>query len=89
MDSIDIIINTLSDISKRQVELDEIKEKLSHTGKKCGNCKYWMTSYCKPEKENKEFKSMNSFACNLFIEDLQSKKFREEWESKLKNFNTK
>jgi len=52
--------------------------------KRCGNCDHWMKSSCKPEKEKKQFKSCNSFACGDFERDYFSKqleaKFTEELE---------
>jgi hypothetical protein len=83
------VMDTLSPfmkLQKAQIELDEIKEKLSHTGEKCGNCDHWMKNSCKPEKMNKQFKSMNSIACLDFVEMELAKKFREEWEEKLKEW---
>lgn len=64
---------------RRRDKLDQIR---SVTERRCGNCRLWMTSDCVPEKQHKQFKSMNSMACGAFSTDAGSArllvKFREE-----------
>jgi hypothetical protein len=54
-------------ISAMEYKVREKREQLKEVAaRKCGNCGAWMTSYCKPEKERGQFKSMNSIACSAF-----------------------
>ena len=48
---------------KRRNKAEQLK---SVTERRCGNCYHWMKNSCKPEKELKQFKSMNSYACKDF-----------------------
>lgn len=54
-------------LEKKQIDIKEKKYQLDGvTSLQCGNCKFWMTSGCEREKKFREFKSMNSSACEKF-----------------------
>ena len=82
-------INQVWDIAGRisafilEQDLIEIKQRKikSLQEHRCGNCQYWMKSSCIPEKEHKQFKTMNSPGCDLFQLSESSKYLLREIES--------
>jgi hypothetical protein len=73
----------MSTTSIMQQKINEKKEQINSVNeKRCGNCDHWMKSTCKPEKEHKQFKNMNSMACRDFSigysSEILDKKFKEE-----------
>jgi hypothetical protein len=48
---------------KKSEKLDQIN---SVKKRKCGNCSYWMTARCAPERKHGRFKSCDSIGCGLF-----------------------
>jgi len=87
--TVDRVLEAAGKAIAAEVELNEIQEKLSHTGRKCGNCSLWMTSGCRPERESKKIRSMGMAACDLFAESTSSREFRVKWEGKLADFHAR
>ena len=75
------IFNAVGRLGQLSVIADQRQKKLVQIreleAKKCGNCDHWMKSSCKPEKEQKQFKSCNAIACKDFI--------LKGWVAKMKN----
>lgn len=66
----DRIFDSFMEVSKLVCLEDkkrQVKQQLSSvTARRCGNCCHWMRNSCIPEKEHKQFKSINSEACSGF-----------------------
>ena len=86
MSNMNEIFDSFIEYSRKIIILDKYKSKLTQLksvkAKRCGNCAYWMTSECIPEKKYKQFKHMNSHGCKLFTPgysaNLLINKFTEE-----------
>ena len=70
MGEVDAIFDAFAGLSEQIHRQDALNRKVrqiqSVTSKKCGNCAFWMTTHCKPEKVHKQFKSMESTGCSDF-----------------------
>jgi len=52
----------------REDQISRKKQQIREcTNRTCGNCHYWMTSSCIPEKKHKQFKSAGSCGCREFV----------------------
>jgi|GEM_PF-2745771 len=79
----DKIFDAMSKMSSKVHRLDKIREQRKivnrWSAEVCGNCVFWMTSNCKPEKVHKQFKSMSSIACSDFTRgDFTKKQITQE-----------
>lgn len=74
-------IDRVDKIEKKQQQIQSVESK------RCGNCDLWMKSTCRPEKEFKQFKSCNSFACKDFKRDSISKELITRFKKELKILN--
>jgi hypothetical protein len=87
MNEVDAIFDAVSKAAAIVIRQDKIREKrkqiASVTERRCGNCDHWMKSTCKPEKEKKQFKSMNSFACSAFLRSVSSKMLEQRFNDEL------
>jgi hypothetical protein len=63
--------------SRKQVQIRSVNER------RCGNCDHWMKTSCVPEKQHKQFKSMNSPACGAFTLDGGSKRLNDQFSVEL------
>jgi len=67
VDAIFDAVGNACDLVYKQDEINKAKKRLAQAEKKnCGYCQLWMTSYCKPEKEHGQFKSMSGYPCRDF-----------------------
>jgi hypothetical protein len=67
---VDSIFDAIGKASRYVLLMDERGRKLRQLAgvqsKTCGNCGYWMTRSCIPEKQHGQFKSCNSMGCKDF-----------------------
>ena len=93
MSEVDVIFDAVGkafDIIHKQDEINKAKKRLVETEKKqCGMCRLWMTSYCKPEKEHRQFKSMSSYPCKDFEREYIYEDMIVERKAKLKALEEK
>jgi hypothetical protein len=77
------IIHSADAIRRKEEQIESVRSK------RCGNCRFWMTSQCKPEKEMRQFKSMSSQACEEFSRDHSSLLLDDQFSSELTDLRKK
>lgn len=70
MNQADAIFDAFGRAVELMAQQDKIRAKRREVfdaeQKRCGSCWHWMKSSCKPEKEHRQFKHINSFPCPAF-----------------------
>jgi len=89
MSDVNAIFDAAGKVFCALIKDDKIREKndqiRSVTERRCGNCDHWMTSTCRPEKDRKQLKSMNSSACKDFERSYASKRLEAQFRDELQS----
>jgi hypothetical protein len=72
-DGLSEMIHLQDEVNRKQAQIRSVNER------RCGNCGHWMKTSCAPEKQHKQFKSINSVACGAFALDAGSRRLNDQF----------